>query len=84
VKPKQPPGPPMTLGNMRALGVQNLIASCLNEACRHTAFIDVSSHPADTDVPSFGRRAVCGKCVDVRPARRTRNGELGEKHMRLQ
>ena len=25
----------MTLGNMRALGVQRLIASCLNDACRH-------------------------------------------------
>ena len=33
----------MTLGNMRELGVQRLIASCLNDACRHTALIDVSS-----------------------------------------
>jgi hypothetical protein len=74
----------MTLGNMRTLGVQNLIASCLNEACQHSALIYVSSYPADTDVPSFGRRAVCCKCVDVRPARRARNGELGEKHVRLQ
>jgi hypothetical protein len=31
----------MTLGNMRALGVQRLLASCLNDACRHTALIDV-------------------------------------------
>ena len=29
--------------NMRELGVQRLIASCLNDACRHTALIDVSS-----------------------------------------
>jgi len=28
---------PMTLGNMRELGVRNLIAYCLNDACRHTA-----------------------------------------------
>jgi hypothetical protein len=28
-EPKHPPGPPMTLGNMRELGVQRLIASCL-------------------------------------------------------
>jgi hypothetical protein len=35
-------GPPMTLGNMRELGVQNLIAFCLNDACRHQALIDVS------------------------------------------
>jgi hypothetical protein len=32
MKPKHPAGPPMTLGNMRALGVQNLITSCLNDA----------------------------------------------------
>jgi hypothetical protein len=87
MKPKQPPGPPMTLGNMRELGVQRLIASCFNDACRHTALIDVSSYPGDTPVPSFAARAKCGKCggkrVDVRPARRARNGELGEKHMRL-
>jgi hypothetical protein len=36
-KQKQAPGPPMTLGNMRALGVQRIIASCLNDACRHVA-----------------------------------------------
>ena len=38
---EQPAGPAMTLGNMRALGVTRLIASCLNDACRHTALIDV-------------------------------------------
>jgi hypothetical protein len=27
---KHPPGPPMTLGNMRALGVHRLVAYCLN------------------------------------------------------
>ena len=35
--PKHPPGPPMTLGNMRELGVQNLLAFCHNDACRHSA-----------------------------------------------
>ena len=71
MKPKNPHGPPMTLGNMRDLGVQRLIASCLSDACRHSALIDMSSYPADTDVPLFGRHAVCGRCggkrVDVRP-----------------
>jgi hypothetical protein len=63
----------MTLGNMRDLGVQRLIASCLNRACRHEALIDVSSYPADTEVPSFRSRVVCAKCgsrrdkIDVRP-----------------
>ena len=40
--PKHPPGPPMTLGNMRELGAQNLIAFCLNNSCRHRALIDLS------------------------------------------
>ena len=63
----------MTLGNMRALGEQRLIASCLNDACRHVALIDVSAYPADTEVPSFRSRVVCAKCgsrgnkIDVRP-----------------
>ena len=48
---KHPPGPLITLGNMRELGVQNLIAFCLNDACRHLALIDVSSYPAETEVP---------------------------------
>ena len=41
------------------LGVQRLIASCLNDACRHTALIDVSSYPAETEVPYFKSRVVC-------------------------
>ena len=56
-----PPGPPMTLGNMRSLGVQRLIASCLNDACRHTAPIDVSSYPAETEILYFSSHVVCDK-----------------------
>ena len=59
---RHPPGPPMTLGNMRELGVQHLIAFCLNDACRHQALIDVSSYPAETEVPWFESRVKCGKC----------------------
>jgi hypothetical protein len=33
MKAKQPPGPPMTLGNMRDLSVQNLVAFCLHDEC---------------------------------------------------
>jgi hypothetical protein len=40
--PKHPPGPPMTLGNMREQGVHHLIALCLDDTCRHQAIIDVS------------------------------------------
>jgi hypothetical protein len=39
----------MDLGNMRHLGVHHLIASCLNDACRHQGIIDVSKYPDDTD-----------------------------------
>ena len=45
----------------------------LNDACRHTALVDVSSYPADTEVPWFRWRVVCAKCgsrgnkIDVRP-----------------
>jgi hypothetical protein len=59
---KQPAEPPMTLGNMRELGVQNLVASCLNDACRHVALTDVSSYSADTEVPWFRSRVVSAKC----------------------
>jgi hypothetical protein len=63
----------MTLGNMRQLGVQRLIASCLNDACRHQGLVDVSGNPADTEVPWFRSRVVCNKCgargnkIDTRP-----------------
>jgi hypothetical protein len=73
VKAKQPAGPAMTLGNMRELGVQRLVASCLNDACRHTALIDVWSYPAETEIPYFRSHVVCAKCgsrgnkTDVRP-----------------
>ena len=52
-KPKQPPGPPMTLGNMRELGVRRLLVSCLNPECLHGGLLDVSAWPAETAVPSF-------------------------------
>jgi hypothetical protein len=66
----------MTLDNMRHLGVQRLVATCLNDACRHQGLIDVSKHPDDVEVPWFRSRVVCAKCgargrhIDVRP-----NGE---------
>ena len=43
----------MTLGNMRELGVTRLIASCLNDACRLAALIEVWSYPAETEIPYF-------------------------------
>jgi hypothetical protein len=55
----------MTLGNMRELGVHNLIASCLNDARRHVTLIDISRYPADTEVPWFHSREVCAKSAAV-------------------
>jgi hypothetical protein len=44
----------MTLGNMRELGVHRLMASCLNDSCRHTALINVSNFPAGTEIHPQG------------------------------
>jgi len=69
----QPPGSPMTLGNMRQLGVHHLLTTCLSDACRHQGLIDVSKYPDDIEVPSFANKVVCAKCgargryIDVRP-----------------
>jgi hypothetical protein len=59
---KHEPGPPMDLANMRRQGVRNLIAYCLNDACRHQAVIDVSSYPGETLVPWFRSKVKCAKC----------------------
>jgi ribosomal protein S27AE len=50
----------MTLGNMRANGVNRLAVFCLN--CPHGAVLDVADYPDDLPVPSFARRMVCTAC----------------------
>jgi hypothetical protein len=71
MKPKQPAGPAMTLANMRALGVERLLVSCLNPDCLHSIVFDVSHYDADLAVPSFTPRMPCSRCagkrIDVRP-----------------
>jgi hypothetical protein len=63
----------MTLGNMRELGVQRLIASCLNDACRHTLCAKVRHFSFGRVAPNFYQRRVCAKCgsrgkhIDARP-----------------
>jgi hypothetical protein len=63
----------MDLGNMRKLGVQRLLVSCLNPECLHDSPLDVSGWPDATRVPSFHARMVCSRCgargrhIDVRP-----------------
>jgi len=54
------------LGNMRKLGVQRLVATCLNDACRHQGLIDVSKYPDDIGVPSCAKCGARGRRIDVR------------------
>jgi hypothetical protein len=55
------------------LGVQRLIAHCLNPACRHEGLIDVARYADDVEVPYFATKVVCaksgarGRRIDVRP-----------------
>ena len=69
-KHNRPPGPPMTLGNMRQLGVRGLIVACLEPSCRHETAVGVDDYADELEVPSFAAR-VCSKCggdhVHVRP-----------------
>jgi hypothetical protein len=55
----------------RELDVHRLIAFCLNDACQHSALIDVSKFADDVEVLWFRLRVKCGNCgtrnVDVRP-----------------
>jgi hypothetical protein len=71
LKPKRPPGPAMTLGNMRVLGVQRLLVSCLNPDRLHSTLFDVSHYDDDLEIPSFTLRMRCSQCagkrIDVRP-----------------
>jgi hypothetical protein len=70
---KHPAGEPMTLGHMRQLGVQRLVAYCLNPSCRHEGLIDVSSYSPETEIPYFSKKVVCAKCggcgrhIELRP-----------------
>ena len=59
---------PMTLANMRALGVGAIDASCY---CGHRGIVDVAHLGEHVTVPSLQRRFKCTRCgsrpMDVRP-----------------
>jgi hypothetical protein len=40
------------LMRVRPAALSCLVASCLNDACRHVALINVSAYPAETEVPA--------------------------------
>jgi hypothetical protein len=60
---------PMTLGNMREVGVWSLDVSCRN--CHHQAVLSADCWPDHVAVPTFGPRMVCtGRGIigaDARP-----------------
>jgi hypothetical protein len=60
-RPRSQPGPPMTLGNMRANGVRWLAVSC--HLCHHQAVLSADPWADDMPVPSFGPRMVCSRAV---------------------
>ena len=62
MKPKQPAGPAMTLGNMRELGVRGLSIKCLNPKCLHEATVSVDDYADDMLVRDFAKSMVCAKC----------------------
>jgi hypothetical protein len=76
MKPKHPPAPAMTLGNMRELGVRGLSIKCLNPKCLHEATVSVDDYADDMLVRGFAKRMVCAKCgsrgskINVRPNRK--------------
>jgi hypothetical protein len=60
----------MTLGNMRELGVQRLIASRLNDACRHLGLVYVSKFPDDIECRRLLERS-CARSAAVVGTRST-------------
>jgi hypothetical protein len=60
---------PMTLGNMRELGVRSLAVYCWQ--CHHQAVLSANRWPDDVTVPTFGPRMMCSSCgivgADARP-----------------
>jgi hypothetical protein len=55
---KHEPGPPLTLGNMRLLGVRGLIVTCLDQLCGHQTIFSVDDYADEIEVPSFVPRMV--------------------------
>jgi hypothetical protein len=60
---------PMTLGNMREIGVRSLAFQC--HQCHHERTMSADHLPGALTVPSFIRRMVCTSCgivgADARP-----------------
>jgi hypothetical protein len=59
---------PMTLGNMRGLGVARVFATCKASGCGHEADLDVSALPDELPVPEVALHLRCSACTASRIA----------------
>ena len=64
---RHPSGPPMTLCNVRHLGVHRLVAYCLNPSCRHEGRIDVSKFADHLEARLFVGRVARNEGARGRP-----------------
>jgi hypothetical protein len=76
--PLDQPIEPMTLGNMRELGVRSLDVSCWNR--RHQAVLSVDRWPDDIPVPTFGPRWFAPAAASSMPM----PGRTGKSSRRLE
>jgi hypothetical protein len=70
VKQRHEPGPPITFGSLRKLGVRGLLVICLDPQCRHQETMSLDDYADEIEVPSFTPGMVCSKCggkVEARP-----------------
>jgi hypothetical protein len=78
---RAPPGPPMSLRNMRENGVRAVTATC--EACKHAADVNVDALPETVFVPQAGQRLRCSQCgrktISTRPAWHTARDSWGRE-----
>jgi hypothetical protein len=52
----------MTLGNMRAQGIRDVVAHCEAIECHHSAAVNVDALPEDLPVPDVALRLACSRC----------------------
>ncbi len=56
--------PPITLGNMRGIGVRSIIVSCT--PCGHQGVVDCDRWPDDFPMPDVVTKLRCSKCGSKR------------------
>jgi hypothetical protein len=63
---------PVALGDVRPLGVRNVLVYCSNTACGHSSILDASAWADSVTLGKLQPRMLCKVCdhrgADVRPA----------------